>query len=100
MGFIENIEEYISLDDCIHGGLYRVYARNFSLGVYEKEKQGFIGIRHKFKMKFLDLEFHWDTGPPYGTVKPIELLEHSLYYVTPRSNQLFEWLKEKNEHYL
>lgn len=100
MGFIENVKDYIPVDDCIHGGLYKVYARNFSLGVYNKREQGFIGIRHKFTMEFLDTEYHWDTGAPYGTVKPTDLLEHSPYYVTTRSNQLFEWLKEKNKQYL
>jgi len=33
-----------------------------------------IGIREKFGNEFLFEEFHWDTGPPFGTVNPKEEL--------------------------
>ena len=99
MGFTANVNEYMSIDECKNGGLYRIYARNFSLGVYTLKEQGFVGVRQKFTMEFLDTEFHWDTGAPYGTVKPIEFLE-----MCPIgfdfNDSLFEWLKEKNKHYL
>lgn len=60
-------DKYIKLDDCIHGNLYKINARNFNLGVYTLGEQGFLGIRYKFGSEFLALEYHWD----------------------------FEWLKEK-----
>lgn len=100
MGFITNIKDYISLDECKHSGLYRIYARNFSLGVYNEKKKGFIGIRQKFSMTFLDLEFHWDADDTYGTVKPSEFLEWCPFYVGEKNDKLFEWLKERREHYL
>ena len=92
--------EYISLNNCVHGGLYKVSARNFSLGVYTGKEQGFIGIRHKFTMVFLDLEYHWDTGPPYGTVKPIEFLEHYSSHISISNSELLKWLQKKEEYYL
>lgn len=100
MGRVENIEDYLPLEKCEHSGLYRVDARNFSLGVYNEKDKGFIGIRTKFTMVFLDLEFHWDTGAPYGTVKPSEFLEWCPVYVDEKNDKLFEWLKERREHYL
>lgn len=65
----------IPMDQCKHGGLYRISCRNLSLGVYNSEAKGFIGIREKFGNLYLFTEYHWDTGEPFGTVCPIEFLE-------------------------
>ena len=100
MGYTANVEKYILVDDCKDGGLYRIYARNFSLGVYNKQKQGFIGIRRKFTMIFLDMEFHWDTGVPYGTVKPYKFIGYCPEDVDEKNDNLFKWLKEMNDLYL
>jgi hypothetical protein len=59
------------MDQCVKGGVYRIHSRNLSLGVYDGN-QGFIGIRYKFGDRYLFTEYHWDQGPPYGTVHPIE----------------------------
>lgn len=64
----------IASKDCKNGYVYEVDARNFSYGVYSSEESGFIGIRHKFADEFLDIEVHWDVGPPYGTAKPLREL--------------------------
>ena len=100
MGFVANVEEYIPLEECKHSGLYRLYSRNFSLGIYTEKKKGFIGIRQKFTMIYLFTEFHWDADKTYGTAKPIEFLEWCPFYVGEKNDKLFEWLKERNEHYL
>ena len=95
------IEEYLKIDDCVQGGLYEVDARNFSLGVYNKKEQGFIGIRYKMGAEYLDLEFHWDTGEPYGTVRPIKYLEECPHEAKDTDNpELFKWLIEKRKEYL
>jgi hypothetical protein len=65
----------IPLSDCKHGYVYELKSRNLSTGVFNKEDNGFIGIRLKFNYEFLFTEYHWDTGPPFGTAKPLELLE-------------------------
>lgn len=97
--------EYITLENCRHGALYRINARNFSIGIYDEDNQGFIGIRTKFTMQFLDLEFHWDTGAPYGTVKPLEFLEWSPFsepniqsnFINNRDYyfEVYNWLYDK-----
>lgn len=99
-------EGFISVDECEDGFLYKVDARNFSLGVYNEHQKGFIGIRQKFKMIFLDLEYHWDTGAPYGTVKPIKKIKKCpikfdrMMSVNDRkfdeNKKLFNWLKKES----
>jgi len=67
--------DYIKVDGCVNGGLYRISSRNLGFGVYRSDVKGFIGIREKFDSKFLFTEYHWDNGPPFGTVHPKEFLE-------------------------
>jgi hypothetical protein len=65
----------IPIEDCKKGYLYLINSRNLDLAVYDGDG-GFIGIREKFGQRFLFTEFHWDTGEPYGTVRPQEELEY------------------------
>jgi len=65
---------YIKLPDCEHGAVYKIHSRNLSIGVFNKYSNGFIGIRSKFNDRYLFTEYHWDTGEPFGTVKPLEKL--------------------------
>jgi hypothetical protein len=67
--------KYIPKTKCRHRQLYRINSRNLTYGVYNKANGGFYGIRTKFDSRFIFPEYHWDNGPPYGTVKPIEPLE-------------------------
>ncbi|MCK9155131.1 MAG: hypothetical protein M0P12_03350 [Paludibacteraceae bacterium] len=69
------METWIKIEDCKHGGVYEVDARNFSLAAYNSEIKSFIGIRYKFGSTFLDEEEHWDIGAPHGTVKPIRFIQ-------------------------
>lgn len=64
----------ISLQKCKHGFLYKIESRNLNFGVFNSVNNGFIGIRYKFGDKFLFTEYHWETGEPFGTVKPLEEL--------------------------
>ncbi len=61
----------IPMADCTLRHLYRIHSRNLTFGVYDGKK-GFIGIRTKFGSRYLFTEYHWDQGPPYGTVNPKE----------------------------
>ena len=94
----------IPLEECKHRGLYKIQARNFSYGVFNKNQNGFVGIREKFSRKFLFTEFHHDTGPPYGTVKPLEFIEmcpltevkpgwHEDFYI--ENTELYEWIQKR-----
>lgn len=57
----------IPMGECVKGHLYKIQSRNLSVGVYDGDS-GFIGIRTKFYDKYLFTEYHFDTGPPHGTV--------------------------------
>jgi hypothetical protein len=61
----------IAMTDCVERAIYRLSSRNLSVGVYNG-KGGFIGIRTKFGSRYLDTEYHRDTGAPFGTVTPFE----------------------------
>lgn len=71
----DNIKDYTKIEDCIHNGFYHVGARNFYFGVFNKENGFFYGIRHKFGIRFIDQELHWDLNEKFGTAKPIEFIK-------------------------
>ena len=68
------------------GMAYKILARNASVGIWLPEDRGFIISRYKFSTTpFLFIEYHWDTGEPYGTVKPLKLLEICPLLIPPKS---------------
>lgn len=68
--------DYIALDDCVVGAVYRLRSRNLLVGVWNGK--GFVGIREKFGDEYLFTEYHYDSGPPFGTVRPDEDLGMTL----------------------
>lgn len=65
----------IPLTECKIGGFYRINSRDMSFGVYGGHGR-FLGVQYHFDgFRDLALEFHWDHGPPHGTVEPQEFLE-------------------------
>lgn len=66
-------EEYIPKDQLEVGVAYECDARNFTVGVWNGE--GFEYMRTKWGTTFPDTEYHWDEGPPHGTVKPYRKVE-------------------------
>jgi hypothetical protein len=62
-------------DQCKHGFTYRIHSRNLTVGVYDSRDGSFVGIREKFGNLYLFPEFHYDNGPPYGTVSPVSEIE-------------------------
>ena len=137
------MNDYIKVEDCVQGGLYRISSRNLAFGVFQAVSKGFVGIREKFGCEYLFEEYHWDNGPPHGTVMPKEFLEacplldlresigsfdsvtnrlvefdkpiadggKGWYYldtgegsqdirpVSKNNQELFDWLKQKEEQY-
>lgn len=69
------IEEipYIPKDELVAGAAYKVDARNFGTAIWDGK--AFQGLRYKFNSAFMSSEYHWDDGAPYGTVKPLKMLE-------------------------
>jgi hypothetical protein len=63
---------YIPKADLIVGRKYRCLARNFEIGVWNGT--GFDYMRYKFGHAFPDVEYHYDDGAPYGTVRPLEIV--------------------------
>lgn len=55
-----------------HRGVYRLHSRNLRVGVWDAEREQFIGIRQKFHFRFLDAEDLY--GPVWGTARPLEHL--------------------------
>lgn len=68
----EHARPHIPLRSCIDGHVYKIYSRNLDVGVFNAEHEAFTGIRNKFGWNYLFSEFHYDQGPPYGTVSPLE----------------------------
>ena len=72
---LKNVDGFIPLEECEHRAVYRIRSRNLSVTVFDKDQRGFTGVREKFGDKFLFTEYHWDTGPPFGTAKPVEKID-------------------------
>ena len=72
-------ERYLRLPELKTAGTYLIAARNAYVGIFvlHEEKPCFLLRRTKFDSTFLDLEFHWDIGAPYGTAKPLAFIEDS-----------------------
>lgn len=60
----------IAKEDLIVGKQYKCDARNFTIGTWNGE--GFEYERFKFGNIFQDIEFHYEDGAPFGTVKPLK----------------------------
>jgi len=90
------VKKHIPLYDCVDRGHYIIAARNFQHGVFSARLQGFIGIRTKFEARYLDIEYHYDTGAPHGTASPFKLIGEapSDTDVTILGEDLFKWLEE------
>lgn len=89
----------IPLEACRHGYLYKIWSRNLTFGVYNEKSKGFIGIREKFGYEYLFTEYHWDVGSPLGTVNPKEELELCRVELDEDSQELFDWLREREQQY-
>lgn len=103
-------KEYIKMNKLIDGGLYRIDARNSEYGIWLYNQLGFIIRRQKFTNIFLFVEYHYDTGFPFGTVYPLIFLEKSPFSIEALEIQvadvdwvyqdiILQYLKGKEEYY-
>lgn len=68
--------DYLGIGDLKDQYSYKIYARNAYVGVWVKSESAFLISRYKVGSNpYLFLELHWDTGEPFGSVKPLELIE-------------------------
>lgn len=102
--------EYLRMNELIQGGLYELDARNANLGIWIYEQLGFIIRRQKFNNIFLFVEYHYDTGSPFGTVRPFIFIEKCPFSMETLQIQLgdidykyqdimLEYLKRKEDQY-
>jgi len=91
-------DDYIKVPDLKHRGVYKIFSRNLICGVYDSKRNGFLGIRLKFRSRFLFMEFHWDNEE-FATAKPLELIEMlpDDFEIDDNSNELFDYLEKKEE---
>lgn len=92
---LEDRALWIPLETCKNGWVYYIHARNGKVGIFEKKEKGFRISRHKFSSNFLFVEYHWDTGIPFGTVKPITELEKAPKF--ENDDEKLAWLNAKTE---
>jgi len=101
--------KHIKLEDCQKGHIYKISARNFNIGIFDGDT-GFIGVREKFGDRYLFTEYHWDTGPPFGTVRPLEAIgiygkdlkdEKKMFeFLEPRQTEINELKRKEWQAYL
>lgn len=97
-------EGRIKLEACEHRKLYRLLARNIRLGVWDGDRQEFVGIRTKFGRRFLDSENHWEA-PHFATACPMEVLGELPVEVLldirdePGDPTLFTWLEAREAEF-
>jgi hypothetical protein len=107
---------YIEIGDLKPYHLYRIHARNARIGIYLPENYSFLIRRNKFNDWYAFEEYHWDTGAPFGTVRPQKELEYTpfgqedlkqgpwesngiKYYGYYKNIELMSYLKTKMEEY-
>jgi hypothetical protein len=66
----------IKLGQLQRGRVYRLQSRNLACGVWNG-KDGFIGVRTKFGLRFLDMEIHWGLSKTFGTAGIGRIGNHS-----------------------
>lgn len=110
------METTIKINEMLPYYLYRIRCRNMRYGIWLPAQQGCMGIREKFGDRFLFTEFHYDTGPPFGTLDPLMELEktpfeeddfkvvkktgkYGEYLAEAKHNEIFEYLKQKEKEY-
>ena len=65
----------IPFDKCKNGYLYKINGRNADIGIFCKDLHGFIILRHKNEIEFLEDEYHCDVSEDFGTAHPSEEIE-------------------------
>lgn len=96
------LQNEIPMNDCNHGYLYKISARNSSIGIWNKYRKVFIIPRFKFGSHYLFEEFHWDCGPPFGTAIALEeLMECPFHipddYIEDPDNEILNYLLKKQK---
>lgn len=91
--------DYLKMEDLKQGYLYRVVCRNADFGIWDSEQKGFVIRRIKFGDIFLFTEYHWDTGAPFGTAKPIAEIEKAPFDNFEQEQKILDYLFEAENNF-
>jgi hypothetical protein len=98
----EKIMTYIPLDLCKDSFLYIINARDATIGIYNEKDFSFTISRTKFSSNFLFEEYHWDTGSPFRTAKPLKEIgpvpamneDEKLAFLNKKERELWDDIEE------
>ncbi|MDO9566892.1 MAG: hypothetical protein Q7J15_09150 [Candidatus Desulfaltia sp.] len=98
-----DIKQWIPLEQCKDNHLYRIAARNSTLGIWRSQKQGFEIRRDKLGSVYRFLEFHWDWQggeilfgkKMLGTAKPLMEIEQAPAFKSEK--EFIEYMERKFE---
>ena len=82
---------YLKVEELKPFYLYRIRARNGTVGIWNPEKGEFLLSRMKFGDNFTFGEIHWDLDAHFGTVKPWEELEKSPFTEKDLNDKTITW---------
>lgn len=81
--------------------LYKIVARNAGMGIWITKRKSFLISRWKFRDNFLFEEFHYVTGPPFGTAfeisGPIEEVPYLVIWDIVYDKGLLTYLNKKED---
>lgn len=81
--------DYLGIEQMQPGMAYSIWARNAYVGIWLPDDRGFLISRYKFSPPpYLFVEYHWDKGEPFGTAKPLRLLEMCPLSMPPETEYL------------
>ncbi len=73
---MQDRKDYLKIRELKDKHSYKICARNAYVGIWKSCDESFLISRYEVGPNpYLSHEYHWDTGEPLGTVKPIELIE-------------------------
>lgn len=105
---MQDSTDYLGIAHMQPSMAYAIWARNAYVGIWLPNTQGFLISRYKmYPLPYLFVEYHWDTGEPYGTAKPLRPLEicplllppESMYREEGMNAPLCAWLDALEERY-
>jgi hypothetical protein len=86
------MQDSIKIPDLKSGYLYKIRARNARFGIWLPSKLGFMISREKFGNTYCFIEYHYDTGAPFGTVIPLKEIGQSPF--TEEDMKYTTWMKD------
>lgn len=94
------VEKKINFKNLKDGWLYKIHARNASIGIFSEKTGSFYIRRRKFNEIYLFDEYEESVSKDFGTAYAIEEIEQSPFSgdeIENNSKDVLIYLKEKTE---